>query len=96
MISRAGHIEIGHGRCYSQAMNEAQRTTGSANAGSPPEAALALARDLVKRFYASCFWFRHPEASLDSSEDVYLVITHLREYGNHAAWSEAQRLWKCL
>ena len=62
----------------------------------PSEEALALARELVKRYYAKCFWFRHPDATIESRDDIYLVVSHLREYGGHKEWREAQRLWKCL
>ncbi len=57
---------------------------------------LQQARDLVKKHFAKCFWFRHPEASLMSGEDVYLVVQHLREYGGRREWAEAQELWKAL
>jgi len=64
---------------------------------APPSAeALELARALVERYYANCFWFRHPKATIKTRDDVYLVISHLREYGGHEEWREAQRLWRCL
>lgn len=62
----------------------------------PNSAALQLARELVSRFYPDCFWFRHPNATIETIEDIRLVIMHLREYGGHEAWREAQRLQKCL
>ncbi|HEY0456326.1 MAG TPA: hypothetical protein VGE41_08115 [Verrucomicrobiae bacterium] len=46
--------------------------------------------------YPECFWFRHPEARIRHVEDVRLVIQHLREYGGHKAWYDAQELQKCL
>lgn len=63
---------------------------------SPPRtpvdpALLERAAALVKQF-PECFWFRHPEAVLRWREDVRLVVDHLREYGGHAAWREAQAL----
>ena len=62
-----------------------------------PEAAVRLARAAVKEFYASCFWFRHPDAPLpETEEDVRLVIENLRENGNKQAWKVAQNLVKCL
>ena len=57
--------------------------------------ALQLARGLAKEF-SECMWWRHPDATVDTREDAYLVIQHLREYGGHRAWRAAQRLWKCL
>ncbi|MCF6311387.1 MAG: hypothetical protein L3J39_02955 [Verrucomicrobiales bacterium] len=60
------------------------------------EDVLQQARALVKKHFAKCFWFRHPEASLMSWEDVYLVVQHLREYGGRREWAEAQELWKAL
>lgn len=59
-----------------------------------PEA-LALARALAKEF-RNCMWWWHPDATVENREDAYLVVQHLREYGDHRAWREAQRLWKCL
>ncbi len=59
-----------------------------------PEA-LALARSLAKEF-SHCMWWRHPEATIENWDDAYLIVQHLREYGGHRAWREAQRLWKCL
>lgn len=60
------------------------------------EDVLAEARALVKKRFAKCFWFRHPEATVDNWDDVYLVVKHLREYGGHREWYEAQHLWKNL
>ena len=57
--------------------------------------ALQLARALAKEF-SECMWWRHPDATVNTREDAYLVIQHLREYGGHRAWRAAQRLWKCL
>lgn len=57
---------------------------------------LQQARDLIKKHHAKCFWFRHPEASINKWEDVYLVVQHLREYGGRRQWAEAQELWKLL
>ncbi len=62
--------------------------------GISPEA-LELARALAKEF-RGCMWWRHPEATVENREDACLVVQHLREYGGHRAWREAQRLWKCL
>jgi hypothetical protein len=62
---------------------------------APPEL-IARAEALVKKFELKCFWFRHPEARVRYIDDVELVIRHLREYGNHEAWKDAQELSKCL
>jgi hypothetical protein len=62
---------------------------------APPEL-VARAEALVKRYNTECFWFRHPDASVESLEDVKLVIQRLREYGNHNAWKDAQELHRCL
>ena len=59
------------------------------------EEILEKARALTKEF-SKCFWFRHPEAVIDTRDDVLLVIRRLREYGGHRAWYAAQDLWKCL
>lgn len=56
---------------------------------------VARAEALVKQF-PECFWFRHPNAWVRGKEGILLVIEHLREYGGHKAWREAQALFKCL
>lgn len=56
---------------------------------------LERARALVKE-YPGCFWFRHPEATVNNRADVRVVIQHLREYGGRKAWWAAQELHKCL
>jgi hypothetical protein len=48
------------------------------------------------RGHPECFWFWHPEARIKNLEDVRLVVEHLREYGDHQAWWDAQELQKCL
>ena len=62
---------------------------------APPEL-VARAEALVRKYDVKCFWFWHPDARVRSIDDVELVIHHLREYGNHEAWKEAQELHKCL
>ena len=71
--------------------------TTYANASAKPISpeALELARSLAKEF-RDCMWWRHPDATVESREDAYLIVQHMREYGGHRAWREAQRLWKCL
>ncbi|MEM9478231.1 MAG: hypothetical protein AAGA58_01075 [Verrucomicrobiota bacterium] len=67
------------------------------NQGRPVnEAIRAEARRLVKENFAQCFWFRDPEATVTTWNDVYLVVEHLREYGGRTQWREAQKLWKTL
>ena len=61
------------------------------------EAVLERARAVVREYYASCFWFWHPDAApVSTEEEVRLVIRNLREYGDHKAWRVAQELCKCL
>lgn len=62
---------------------------------APPEL-VARAEALVKKHDQQCFWFRHPEATVDYIEDVAVVIRHLREYGDHEAWRDAQELHQML
>ncbi|MEZ5328129.1 MAG: hypothetical protein R3F19_24055 [Verrucomicrobiales bacterium] len=69
---------------------------GEKSARPVSQSVLEEARRLVKVHFAQCFWFRHPEASVTTWEDVYLVIEHLREYGGRREWREAQHLWKAL
>ena len=60
-----------------------------------PPGVLEMANKIVRNF-PGCFWFRHPDAEIMWLDDVRLVIEHLREYGDHRAWQEAQRLHQCL
>ena len=62
---------------------------------APPEL-IARSEALVEKYDVKCFWFRHPDARVRFIDDVELVIHHLREYGNHEAWNDAQELHKCL
>lgn len=54
-----------------------------------------LAHALVRQF-PECFWFCDPDAPRETVEQARLVVLHLREYGGHRAWREAQRLQACL
>ena len=60
-----------------------------------PAELVARATELVKR-YPECFLFWHSDARIRDLEDVRLVIEHLREYGGHGAWLDAQDLYRCL
>lgn len=53
------------------------------------------AMELVRRF-PGCFWFRDEEAQVRYRDDVELVISHLREYGDKVAWEAAKELRRCL
>jgi len=61
---------------------------------APPE--LCERAAALVRSHPECFWFRHPEARIRHLEDVRLVVEHLREYGGHRAWWDAQKLHRCL
>lgn len=61
----------------------------------PPEVQ-AKAEALVKRFFAECFWFRHPEATIRTAGDARLVVKHLRDQGGRDGWREASDLLRCL
>jgi hypothetical protein len=62
-----------------------------------PEALLAAARQAVRQYFSSCFWFwREPDVALTTTEDVRSVIENLRENGNHDAWRTAQQLQRML
>ncbi len=63
---------------------------------SPPAQELVgRAAALVKK-YPECFWFWRSEARIQDLADVRLVVEHLREYGGHRAWLDAQDLYRCL
>ena len=61
-----------------------------------PPAVRDRAEVLVKEHFAECFWFRHPEATIDTRDDVELVIQRLREHGGKKGWQEAAQLRQCL
>jgi hypothetical protein len=61
---------------------------------APPE--LVERATALVRNHPECFWFWHPDARVRNLEDVRLVVEHLREYGGHRAWWEAQALHQCL
>lgn len=48
------------------------------------------------RGFPGCFWFRDEEAQVRYRDDVELVISHLREYGDKTAWEAAKELRRCL
>ena len=73
---------------------EKQMDSFPARIPASPEV-LALAMDLARRF-SQCFWFWHPDARVRYTDDVELVIEHLREYGDNRAWAAAKELRKCL
>ena len=74
-------------------MNAAAETTQAPTPLS--KETVERARALIRQF-PECFWFRHPEAPLETVDEARLVVQHLREYGGHRAWREAQRLHSCL
>lgn len=61
---------------------------------APPE--LCERAAALVRKHPECFWFWHAEARVRHLEDVRLVVEHLREYGGHRAWWDAQELHRCL
>ena len=62
---------------------------------APPEL-IAKAEALVRQYAAQCFWFWHPDAVVNSVEDIRTVIRELRRNGNRQAWLAAQELQRCL
>lgn len=74
---------------------QATETTFPERIPAPPELA-AKAQELVRAYYSSCFWFRHPDARVESRDDIHLIVEHLRDYGDRKAWKAAQELQRCL
>jgi hypothetical protein len=56
---------------------------------------IARTTSLVQQF-SECFWFRHPDATVRFTDDVMLVIEHLRDYGDKKAWAAAADLQRSL
>ena len=55
-----------------------------------------MATDAVQRFRAQCFWFRSPQANIETVGDVMLVIQRLRQHGDLEAWKTAREIEGCL
>lgn len=55
----------------------------------------ARAEALVRRYFAQCFWFRHPDAPVENENDLALIVHRLREYGGRDGWREAADLQRC-
>jgi len=61
-----------------------------------PPALIARAEALVREYGARCFWFWHPDAKIQTLQDIQLVIKELRRNGGSKAWLAAQELKECL
>jgi hypothetical protein len=62
----------------------------------PVPAELAALAERFVQEHPECFWFRHPEARIETRADVRWVIHQLRDYGDKLAWWNAQALQRCL
>jgi hypothetical protein len=80
-------------RCSYPEVVTTELATAPSRPISPELAEMAMRA--VKDFH-ECFWFRHPEADIVDSEDVEIVIEHLRRNGGHRAWQQSQQLRSCL
>ncbi|NBV34635.1 MAG: hypothetical protein EBR81_12820 [Proteobacteria bacterium] len=57
---------------------------------------IQLALSAVQRYHAQCFWFRSPDAEVETVGDVLLVIQRLRQHGDLNAWKTAREIESCL
>lgn len=57
---------------------------------------IEMASSAVRRYHALCFWFRSPEAKIETVGDVMLVIQRLRQHGDLKAWTMAREIEVCL
>jgi len=73
-----------------------QPETDSQVPAEPELVAMVERASTLVRLHPECFWFWHPQAKVRNFDDIRLVITHLREYGDRRAWREAQELQRCL
>lgn len=55
-----------------------------------------MATAAVQRYHAQCFWFRSPQANIETVGDVMLVIQRLRQHGDQKAWKTAREIEICL
>ena len=83
-----------HGIAYHGGMNAGSAIELPVRVEASPEVA-ARALELTGKF-SECFWFWHPEATVRFTDDVKLVIEHLREYGDKKAWAAAADLQRSL
>ncbi len=60
----------------------------------PTNAAVVLAAQAFRRFYASCFWSADPQL-LITAESVPFVVRGLRENGGHAGYRAAAEILRC-
>ena len=58
--------------------------------------AIEMASSAIRRYHAQCFWFRSPEAKIETVGDVMLVIQRLRQHGDLKAWTTAREIELCL
>jgi hypothetical protein len=63
---------------------------------TPSEAELISRAQTLVTQYPQHFWFWKPGATIQSVEDVRVVVDHLRRYGDWGAWADAQSLQACL
>ena len=57
---------------------------------------IEMAVSAVKWHHARCFWFRSPDANVETVGDVLLVIQRLRQHGDLKAWKTAREIELCL
>jgi hypothetical protein len=57
---------------------------------------IEMASAAIGRYHALCFWFRSPEAKIETVGDVMLVIQRLRQHGDLKAWTTAREIELCL
>ena len=57
---------------------------------------IEMASSAIRRYHAQCFWFRSPEAKIETVGDVMLVIQRLRQHGDLKAWTTAREIEVCL
>lgn len=57
------------------------------------EARLALAREALEKYRASCFWYLRDDLEV-TEETLPTIIDGLRSYGDRAAFQLAARLYR--
>lgn len=57
---------------------------------------IEMASSAIRGYHAQCFWFRSPEAKIETVGDVMLVIQRLRQHGDLKAWTTAREIELCL
>ena len=76
-------------------MIASQTSSEKAEQRTVPDSLLEKGRSLIVE-HSDCFWYFHPDARIETWNDLRLIVKKLRQHGNRNAWYAAQDLNQCL